>query len=337
MNRRQFTKLLAGAGLLLAGCRAGAAPSSSAPERKDSMQTTTQTYTRTTPIETVRNDPVFGDYGRLIFPVERSYYSGDTLEQLHLTYYNNIDPDETVDICNTLRQRAADGQTIFYDIYTEDEKNSALDTKTALDAFNYFMRFYTDYNLPYSYNFVTRFRTGEIVIGIEDYSNYNLLQISAPEISGKWGMTTIPGFENEDGTVNNTSSSTGAGCVLMAASKEKESGWEFMKWLTSADTQYQYGKELENVMGVGARYNTANLEAMKMLPWRTSEIEVLLEQMDATQGVPEVPGGYMTSRNVGFAIATVYSENVSTRDTLLGYIDQINQEMLLKRREFGLE
>lgn len=76
----------------------------------------------TTPIETVRNDPVFGDYGRLIFPVERSYYSGDTLEQLHLTYYNNIDPDETVDICNTLRQRAADGQTIFYDIYTEDEK-----------------------------------------------------------------------------------------------------------------------------------------------------------------------------------------------------------------------
>ena len=54
--------------------------------------------------------------------MERSYYSGDTLEQLHLTYYNNIDPDETVDICNTLRQRAADGQTIFYDIYTEDEK-----------------------------------------------------------------------------------------------------------------------------------------------------------------------------------------------------------------------
>lgn len=122
MNRRQFTKLLAGAGLLLAGCRAGAAPSSSTPERKDSMQTTTQTYTRTTPIETVRNDPVFGDYGRLIFPVERSYYSGDTLEQLHLTYYNNIDPDETVDICNSLRQRAADGQTIFYDIYTEDER-----------------------------------------------------------------------------------------------------------------------------------------------------------------------------------------------------------------------
>ena len=61
MNRRQFTKLLASAGLLLAGCRAGAAPSSSTPERKDSMQTTTQTYTRTTPIETVRNDRFAGE------------------------------------------------------------------------------------------------------------------------------------------------------------------------------------------------------------------------------------------------------------------------------------
>ena len=40
---------------------------------------------------------------------------------------------------------------------------------------------------------------------------------------------------------------------------------------------------------------------------------------------------------MGFAIATVYSENVSARDTLLGYVNQINREMALKRREFGLQ
>ena len=79
-------------------------------------------YTRATPIETVMSDPVFGDYGRLLFPVDSTYYSGDTLEQLKLTYYSHIDPEETVDICNTLRQRAVSGQTIFYDIYTEEEK-----------------------------------------------------------------------------------------------------------------------------------------------------------------------------------------------------------------------
>ena len=73
----------------------------------------------------------------------------------------------------------------------------------------------------------------------------------------------------------------------MSASKEKERGWQFMKWLTSGDTQYQYGKDLEGVMGVGARYNTANLEALTMLPWKTADEQALLEQMKATQGVPE--------------------------------------------------
>lgn len=79
-------------------------------------------YTRTTRIADVMNDPVFGSYGRLLFPVDSYYYSGDTLEQLRLTYYSHIDPDETVAICNTLRERAAAGQTIFYDIYTDAEK-----------------------------------------------------------------------------------------------------------------------------------------------------------------------------------------------------------------------
>ena len=35
-------------------------------------------YTINTKISDVINDPVFGDYGRLIFPVNNSYYSGDT-------------------------------------------------------------------------------------------------------------------------------------------------------------------------------------------------------------------------------------------------------------------
>lgn len=75
-----------------------------------------------TPIETVMDDPVFGDYGRLLFPVDEWYMSGGTLGQLQLTWYNNIDPEETVKIVNTLWQRARAGETIFYDIYTDEEK-----------------------------------------------------------------------------------------------------------------------------------------------------------------------------------------------------------------------
>ena len=79
-------------------------------------------YTVDTAISDVINDPVFGDYGRLIFPVDAGYYSGDTLGELRLTWYSNIDPDETVAITNYMKEHATAGDTIFYDIYTEEER-----------------------------------------------------------------------------------------------------------------------------------------------------------------------------------------------------------------------
>lgn len=79
-------------------------------------------YTVDTAIADVKSDPVFGDYGRLIFPVEDWYYGGETLGDLSLTYYSNIDPDKTVEITNYMKEHAAAGDTIFYNIYTEEEK-----------------------------------------------------------------------------------------------------------------------------------------------------------------------------------------------------------------------
>ena len=79
-------------------------------------------YTRETRVADVMNDPAFGNYGRLIFPVERGYWSGETLGDLRLVWYSRIDPDKTVEIANYFRTRAAAGEKIFYDIYTEAEK-----------------------------------------------------------------------------------------------------------------------------------------------------------------------------------------------------------------------
>ena len=45
-------------------------------------------YTTDSAIGDVMNDPVFDGYGRLIFPVNTSYYGGSTLGDLSLTWYN---------------------------------------------------------------------------------------------------------------------------------------------------------------------------------------------------------------------------------------------------------
>ncbi len=86
-------------------------------------------YTVDTRIEDVVNDPVFGDYGRLIFPVNDAYYRGGTLGELGLTWYSHIDPDATVAITNYMYLRAEAGDTIFYDIYTGEEKEADPDKR----------------------------------------------------------------------------------------------------------------------------------------------------------------------------------------------------------------
>ena len=102
-------------GLTLLAC------SGHAEEPQKEPETMANYYTRQTRINDVMNDAAFGDYGRLIFPVNTGYWNGTTLEQLQLTWYNHIDPDKTVEVCNYLRAYA---DNCFIDIYTEAEKQA---------------------------------------------------------------------------------------------------------------------------------------------------------------------------------------------------------------------
>lgn len=81
-------------------------------------------YTVNTKISDVIGDTVFEDYGRLIFPVGERYYSGNMLGGLQLKLYDNIDPYKTVEIANFLKEHAEAGDTVFYDIYTDEEKSA---------------------------------------------------------------------------------------------------------------------------------------------------------------------------------------------------------------------
>lgn len=69
--------------------------------------TTSAPYNRKSRIADVMADLVFGSYGRLLFPVQRGYWSGETLEKLRLTYYNYIDSDETVSLMPSNSRRRA--------------------------------------------------------------------------------------------------------------------------------------------------------------------------------------------------------------------------------------
>lgn len=223
------------------------------------------------------------------------------------------------------------------EFYKNGGRQSNLDADISLDAFREWTNYYVSYGLDLEYSFENRFRTGEMPLAVADYTSYNLLSVSAPEIRGLWGMTQVPGVRQEDGSISRVSPATGAGAIIMSNTEAPQACWEFIKWWTDAPAQEQFGRELESVLGTAGRYNTANIEALQKLPWPAADRKTLLQQWEDTQGIPEVPGGYYTSRYLDFAMRDVVNNNEDAREALLNNVEPITTEIQLKRNELGLQ
>ncbi|MBO5166856.1 MAG: extracellular solute-binding protein [Lachnospiraceae bacterium] len=223
--------------------------------------------------------------------------------------------------------------------YNEDGTASALDSDIAVATFKEFCEYYTDYKLDKETSVEERFRTGECPIMIADYTTYNNFAVSAPDIAGLWSFTQIPGTVQEDGTIDHSVASTGLASMIMADTEHPDASWEFVKWWSSAETQTAYGREMEGLMGSAARVPTANYEAFLNMPWPVDDFEALKESMECVKGIPQVPGGYYSWRNVYNAFYTVVTETDTAlpREELMDKVIYINAEINYKREELGLD
>ena len=222
-------------------------------------------------------------------------------------------------------------------LYNEDGSKSGLTTDIALNSFKQLTDLYTSYKLAYSFDSLNRFRSGEMPMVITEYSLYNQLCISAPEINGLWDVTIVPGTEDENGNINHSVAGSVTGCAIINGTKEKEAAWTFIKWWTSAAAQADYGNQIESLLGQAARYQTANIEALGKLPWSDAELKQLTEQWQYVKAVPQVPGSYFTSRHIHNAFRRVLTYGDDPRQTLTDYASYIDEEIDTKRKEFGLE
>lgn len=228
------------------------------------------------------------------------------------------------------------------DLYNEQGSKTTVDNEAGVKAFDDYTRYFNDYGLPTIYDFVSRFRSGEMPIGVSAYSTYNTLMVSAPEIRGLWDFTLIPGTErvDEDGNtyLDRSDFISGSATMMIATDNEelRRNSWEFMKWWADSDTQVRFGREIEALLGSSARYATANRDAFSQLAWSYDDIQVLNEQWEQTVGIREVPGGYYTGRHLANAVRKVLNDKDDARETIIDYSIKIDEELTKKRKEFGL-
>ena len=85
-------------------------------------------YDQITTADTVRtmvNHPAFKDFGRLMLPVDDDTYHYDTpLSNVRslMPYHSHVDPDIVVAALNHMIDEVKDGKAVFYNFYTERQK-----------------------------------------------------------------------------------------------------------------------------------------------------------------------------------------------------------------------
>jgi len=220
--------------------------------------------------------------------------------------------------------------------YRDDGVATDLDSTVGVESFRRWTELYTNYKLPIQFDFINRFRTGEMPIGIADYTTFNFLTIFAPEIRGQWDFVPVPGTFRSDGKLHREVLSVSSGTVMFRSAKNKTAAWEFMKWWTDTEAQVMFGREMEAILGESARYPAANIEVLKQLPWAAKDYKRLVEQLQWVVGAPAVPGSYSLQRHLTNAFYEVVQGGGDPGETLENYVRIINEELAIKRQEFHL-
>lgn len=217
-------------------------------------------------------------------------------------------------------------------LFNEDLSATILDDEKCYKAFKKWTDYYVKYGLLTEFNFYNRFRSGEMPLGIQPQNMYATLRLAAPELDGLWEMVPVPQTVLSGGSISNVAVGSVTPAIVLKNDKE-DACFRYIDWFTSTETQVSYGQEVENILGLGARYNSANLEAIKKLNWTVEESELLLSQMEKTYITPAIPASYYINRNLTNAFRKVIINGYTPRESLLSYNKIINSEITRKNNE----
>lgn len=249
----------------------------------------------------------------------------DVLPILQINYLEFGIPNEMGMYLSFLYQRG--GQ-----LYSDDHMTTLMNSPEGISAFTDYTNMFLESGLPVAYTFADRFRNGSMPIGVAGYTTFNQLAVYAPEIEGLWAMLPMPGTMQEDGTINNVTTTSTEGCGIFKTDN-LQSSWEFLKWWVSEETQLTFSQELETLLGAAGRNPTANKLAREKLGWSEEFRTSLIKQSENLVGIPEIAGGYYTPRYFSFAFTDVVYGGKNVNEVITQTKKEIDAEIATKTEE----
>lgn len=222
------------------------------------------------------------------------------------------------------------------DYYAQDGLTADLNNPATLKGLKEMIELYTIYGLTQNQpNFFNSFRSASIPIGISNFATYLQLQVSAPELAGRWDIALAPGTRQEDGTIARYQAADTTSAMIFKNSNMPEEAYQFLKWWLSSETQINYSNDLQRKFGNDFIWNTANHKAFEQMPYSRKHKDIILEQWTWQKEVSRHPASYILEREV----STMWINIVTLGAPFQAEVDQAiiksNREMKRKLTEFG--
>lgn len=223
------------------------------------------------------------------------------------------------------------------EIFTENGFASTLKDPTTVEAIKFMTELFTIYDLPLQVSsFFEHFRSGDMPIGISTVDLYLSLKYAAPELSGQWGVTVIPGRDlDSDGEVERYSTTYGKASILFSNSDMMDEGWELIKWWNSVETQIAYMQNIKTGLGEKFLILSANMNALEASVWDSNIKTQIINQAKWARIPAVTPGSYIVERELSsiWNKIVIDLENVSV--AINASIPRVSRELNRKFDEFG--
>ncbi len=220
------------------------------------------------------------------------------------------------------------------DDYTPDLKNSGYDQPNTIRGFVEFAELYTKYKIAREIPQMQGFRDGSLFYFVQEPGWYNNIQMSQPQLAGKWSLVQVPGTIR-NGSLNRTSSVAGSSLSIFKTSKNKNEAWEYIKWITSTQVQIELAKRAREKVK-GTMILPANLEAIMSIGLPNKDLSTYKKVLaEGTASIYGLVAPRHRRRYLLFATREAVIEGVNPESALLKYAKEHNQEIRQKEKEYA--
>lgn len=219
------------------------------------------------------------------------------------------------------------------DDYNDDLTKSGYDDPEAIKAFTDYVELYTKFKIPTEVPVFQAFTNGDLALALGYPNFYMNLVHGAPQIAGKWSMVQAPGYIM-DGKLNRTTTGGGSALGIFDSSKKKTEAWEFIKWITSEETQLEISSRIMSQIQGSLFLPSTRGSALKIDIDKESAVAYDNALSEATSSVYGLVAPRHRRRYLQMAAQKAILTGVDPETAMLEAAQEHNSEISRKQREY---